>query len=279
MYLCKQKTENMKTLTGIKATLLAAYVLMLAVGAKAQDVIVLVDASEIQAKVITVGTNEITYKRWESPNGPDYQILKKDVFFIRYMDGSKDVFNSKLLESGQGENTSTSLKGKYIHNILLNGYLELGVPFTATAVGPELSGTLGVRFYDYAFVGFNAGIDALFTSYILTGVKGCIISVPLMFNFRAYYPVNDGLYPFFDFSVGLNNIFSSAYYYTQDGESILSHNKRMSYDGLTARVKILFGIEYKRIEAGLGYDCVPLGDGNAMHLGYFKFGIRLGKLN
>lgn len=270
----------MRNLILIKTmAILMVCILMLATGAKAQDVIVLVDASEIQAKVITVGTNEITYKRWESQNGPDYQILKKDVFFIRYKDGSKDVFNSRLLGSSQEGNAATSLKGKYIHNILLNGYLELGVPFTATAVGPGFSGTIGVRFYDYAFVGFNAGIDAIFTSYALTGVKGCMISVPLMFNFRAYYPVNDGLYPFFDFSAGLNNIFSSAYYYTQEEENIVSHNKRMSYDGLASRVRILFGIEYKRIEAGLGYDCVPLGGGNAMHLGYFKFGIRLGKLN
>lgn len=269
----------METFTQIKSTiLLAAGILMLAISAKAQDVIVLVDASEIQAKVVTVGTNDITYKRWESQNGPDYKVAKKDVFFIRYMDGSKDVFNSKILGSSQGENTATPLKGKYIHNILLNGYLELGVPFTATAVGPAFSGTIGVRFYDYAFVGFNTGIDAIFTSYVLTGVKGCIISVPLMFNFRAYYPVTDGLYPFFDFSIGLNNIFSSAYYYTQEEENIVSHNKRMSYDGLATRIKILFGVEYKRLEAGFGYDCIPLGGGNAMHLGFFKIGMRLGKL-
>ncbi len=268
----------MRNLILIKTmSILMVCILMLATGAKAQDVIVLVDASEIQAKVITVGTNEITYKRWESPNGPDYQILKKDVFFIRYKDGSKDVFNSRMLGS-QEENTAVSLKGKNIHNILLNGYLELGVPFTATAVGPGFSGTIGVRLYDYAFVGFNAGIDALFTSYILTGVQGCVISVPLMFNFRAYYPINNGLYPFFDFSVGLNNIFSSAYYHTQEEESIVSHNKRMSYDGLATRVKILFGVEYKRLEAGFGYDCIPLGGGNAMHLGYFKIGMRLGKM-
>ena len=268
-----KKTSQIKSVV-----LLVVCILMLAISAKAQDVIVLVDASEIQAKVITVGTNDITYKRWESQNGPDYKVAKNDVFFIRYMDGSKDVFNSKILGSGQEGNTASTLKGKYIHNILLNGYLEVGVPFTATAVGPGLTGTVGVRFYDYAFVGFNTGIDAIFTSYVLTGVKGCMISVPLMFNFRAYYPVSDGLYPFFDFSIGLNNIFSSAYYYTQEGEDITSHNKTMSYDGLSTRVKILFGVEYKRLEAGFGYDCIPLGSGNAMHLGFFKIGLRLGKL-
>ena len=269
----------MKKTSQIKSTIfLAVCILVLAIGAKAQDVIVLVDASEIQAKVITVGTNEITYKRWESQNGPDYKVAKNDVFFIRYMDGSKDVFNSKILGSNQGENTATPLKGKYIHHILLNGYLEVGTPFTATAAGPGFSGTIGVRFYDYAYVGFNAGIDAIFTSYALTGVEGCMISVPLMFNFRAYYPVNDGLYPFFDFSIGLNNIFSSAFYYTLEGENIISNNKTMSYDGLTTRIKILFGVEYKRLEAGFGYDCIPLGSGNAMHLGFFKIGMRLGKL-
>ena len=82
----------METFTQIKSVILLLCILVLAISAKAQDVIVLVDASEIQAKVVTVGTNDITYKRWESQNGPDYKVAKKDVFFIRYMDGSKDVF-------------------------------------------------------------------------------------------------------------------------------------------------------------------------------------------
>lgn len=266
----------MKAITRIKAAaLFAACVLMLAVSTKAQDVIVLVDASEIQAKVITVGTNDITYKRWESQNGPDYKVAKNDVFFIRYMDGSKDVFNSKILSSGQGQNTSNGLKGKYIHRIMPSGYIEFGAPFTAIAAGPSLQGIFGARFYDYAFVGFSMGIDALFSNPTNT----CVINLPLLFDFRVFYPVQDNLYPFFEFSCGMNNLFSSYDYSVDNGGIVQHYKKRMSYDGLTARVKILFGIEYKRIEAGLGYDCVPLGGGNAMHLGYFKFGIRLGKLN
>jgi hypothetical protein len=47
---------------------------------------------------------------------------------------------------------------------------------------------------------------------------------------------------------------------------------------LATRIKILFGIEYKQLEAGFSYDCIPFGGGKAMLLGFFKFGIRLGKM-
>jgi hypothetical protein len=59
-----------------------------------QDVIVKTNGEEIQAKVFEISTNEIKYKRFDNPEGPNYVIDKKQVFMIKYENGNKDVFNN-----------------------------------------------------------------------------------------------------------------------------------------------------------------------------------------
>ena len=55
--------------------------------ASAQDRIVKNDASEIEAKVITVSPDKVTYKKWSNPDGPTYEMMRSDIFFIRYQRG------------------------------------------------------------------------------------------------------------------------------------------------------------------------------------------------
>lgn len=59
----------------------------------AQDKIVLRndDADEIAAKVEEIGETQIKYRKASNPNGPLYSINRKDVFFIRYMNGEKEI--------------------------------------------------------------------------------------------------------------------------------------------------------------------------------------------
>ena len=61
--------------------------------ASAQDRIVKNDASEIEAKVITVSPDKVTYKKWSNPDGPTYEMMRSDIFFIRYQNGEKEIFN------------------------------------------------------------------------------------------------------------------------------------------------------------------------------------------
>jgi hypothetical protein len=58
-----------------------------------QDILIKKTGDEIKTKVIEVGVSEIKYKKFESPTGPTYSILKSDVFMIKYEDGNKDVFS------------------------------------------------------------------------------------------------------------------------------------------------------------------------------------------
>lgn len=68
-----------------------------------QDIIIKLNGDEIQAKVLEVGLSVVKYKKFDNINGPTFEILKSDIFMIRYPNGTKDVFNQpdgeKLSES------------------------------------------------------------------------------------------------------------------------------------------------------------------------------------
>jgi hypothetical protein len=74
--------------------LLLSIVIFLTVSiAFAQDVITLKTGTDIQAIVQEVGIDEIKYKKFDNPNGPNYILQKSEVFRITYANGSRDVFN------------------------------------------------------------------------------------------------------------------------------------------------------------------------------------------
>ena len=64
------------------------------------DNIVLRSGDEISAKVIEVGTSEIKYKKCQNLNGPLYSISKKDVFMIKYANGTKDIMPEEKVKEG-----------------------------------------------------------------------------------------------------------------------------------------------------------------------------------
>ena len=59
-----------------------------------QDVMVLKNSDEIEAKVIELTDLTIKYKKWENVNGPTYNINKSEVLFIRYENGTKEVIST-----------------------------------------------------------------------------------------------------------------------------------------------------------------------------------------
>ena len=58
-----------------------------------QDIITLKTGEEIKAVVQEIGLTDVKYKKYENPNGPTYNLLKSDIFMIKYENGSKDMFN------------------------------------------------------------------------------------------------------------------------------------------------------------------------------------------
>lgn len=67
----------------------------------AQDIIVKSDGDEVQAKVIGVEEDKVSYKKWSNPDGPTYTVGTDKIFMIKYQNGEKDVFGgSKNKEAG-----------------------------------------------------------------------------------------------------------------------------------------------------------------------------------
>ena len=62
----------------------------------AQDVIVLKNGNEINAIVLEVGIDNVKYKRFDNPNGPNYTLLQSAILMITYENGTQDVFEQKI---------------------------------------------------------------------------------------------------------------------------------------------------------------------------------------
>jgi len=61
---------------------------------KSQDIIYYTNGDEINAKVTKIGKEEISYKKFENLNGPEYSEEKKNIFMIKYENGTKDIINT-----------------------------------------------------------------------------------------------------------------------------------------------------------------------------------------
>lgn len=58
----------------------------------AQDRITTKDGTDIQAKILEVGSSEIKYKKFSNLEGPTYTISKEDILIITYANGENEVF-------------------------------------------------------------------------------------------------------------------------------------------------------------------------------------------
>lgn len=58
-----------------------------------QDLIIKKNGDEIKAKVLEVALSIVKYKKFDNLTGPTYEMLKSEVFMIKYENGTKDVIN------------------------------------------------------------------------------------------------------------------------------------------------------------------------------------------
>lgn len=80
-----------------KIILLLAFLLTGLFGVKAQDLIVKRNSVQIKAKVEEVASDAIRYKRFSNLTGPTYVIPTKEILYIQYENGEKDVFHMEPL--------------------------------------------------------------------------------------------------------------------------------------------------------------------------------------
>jgi hypothetical protein len=79
-----------------------------AVSTKAQDKIVKINGDTINAKVLEVGTNGVSYKKASMPDGPTFTELKSNILFIRFSDGKIEYCTQKAPGSAGTNSTSSA---------------------------------------------------------------------------------------------------------------------------------------------------------------------------
>ena len=63
--------------------------------AAAQDLIVKKDGTNVEAKVLEIGEKDIKYKKASHLDGPTYLVSVANVVYIRFKDGSTDIFSQE----------------------------------------------------------------------------------------------------------------------------------------------------------------------------------------
>ncbi len=92
-----------------KILLLFIFITCLVKVSYSQDIITLKNGEEIISKVLNIGPNDVTFKKFDNLNGPSYTILKTNIFFIKYENGIKDIFNEIELADNKAAITSENL--------------------------------------------------------------------------------------------------------------------------------------------------------------------------
>ena len=111
----------------------------------AQDILTKKNGEELQVKVLEIALTEVKYKLYQNQDGPLYAIPKADIFSIRYVNGTKDVFTA---EGNAGAGLSSSnpqemfTKGRSDALIYYKGYKSAGTGTLITSLISPLVGLI-----------------------------------------------------------------------------------------------------------------------------------------
>lgn len=145
--------------------------------AQAQDVLLKRNGEEIQVKVQEINLEVIKYKRFDNLEGPVISIAKRDVFMIKYENGTKEVFNEAA--------TPTSLpdskrQGGY-------GYEQESLKLSGPRIGFTV---LSTKYRDNIQEDYDTDVNAFMTQFgwqfetrvftLDNGVSGLFEFVPLI---------------------------------------------------------------------------------------------------
>ena len=201
---------------------------------QAQDVMIRKDGSEIQAKILEVNPDDVSYKRFDNPEGPVYRENKKEILKIKYANGTEDIF------------VKASPQNETIRKVRYSGLVEL-LPYfgdysggSGGYGGASINTTYGVQLKEKYFLGIGTGINSSeYHTYI-----------PLYATFGMDFS-REKIHPFFTLSLG-PQFRSSKNYYFEDvsGSSVaLWSNAMFGY-----RFKSFYTASGISIQTGYNYE-------------------------
>jgi hypothetical protein len=170
-------------------------IFFLSVIANAQDQIVKTNGDEIFGKVIRVNPAEIVYKKKDNMDGPEYSELKSNILFIKYENGTKEIFT-----------TANTPVINNVSSLCAPIKRKNSVFFEAGGNGIIASLNYERRFFRTKGNNFLA-VKAGFGPFAIINVG----------NITATYNIGDGM-NFFEIGVGAGGIFQSK------NSSFLSQN-------------------------------------------------------
>lgn len=123
------------------------------------------------------------------------------------------------------------------------------------AIGQSPNFSLGVRIFDYGYIGFMSGVE--FTEFFdyVGNYKGFLWMIPFMVDARGYYPINEKLHPYIQFAWGGGAVFADKKYY-----------------GTNWKFRLGAGIDIKRLSLGIGWSNMGL-----CNQFFIKVGAKIGK--
>ncbi len=107
----------------MKKNILLITLLLIVISLNAQDYIATKKGDVIKAIVSEVTPTQISYKKFDNLNGPNYWINKSDVLSITYQNGEKDIFSENEEKTTTTTTTVTSSSEKSIV-ISKDNYME-----------------------------------------------------------------------------------------------------------------------------------------------------------
>lgn len=180
----------------MKKLFLLLFFATLCSAASAQDLIVRndKDATDITAKVLRVSDSKVEYLDWNNLEGPVYELPVHDVLFIRYQNGTKDIFAQQSETPQYRQGSRFEGYPKYQGEVTF-GY-GLGVGNVAKVLNLDrivLETVHGVRINPYLFAGAGLGVNFfyadLFEDSGIGGMPDSGIVLPVFVNGKAYCPV------------------------------------------------------------------------------------------
>lgn len=225
-----------------KIVLIAASCIGFVSYVEAQDIIILRNMDEFEAKVEEIGHDAIKYRKWENLNGPIYSLLKEEVWMIIYENGIRERFPAPVHVLSEPLET---LKGLDAPD---DASLDLLYPGDDEAPAyPDYSDIDGVSYAPYriniGFHPFEIGADAEFRiipNFLNFGLSylyqfpedDWIVSfnhvnlygsfyAPVNFLFGDYENKNRGFFPFVHLGYGISELVTMNYLetttYYEDG--------------------------------------------------------------
>lgn len=204
----------------------------------AQDFIVLRDATEIESKVLEITETNVSYKKWDNLDGPVFSINRDKVFFIKFANGTKEVFYTgeatKKTSSQPNNAVKTSSEPSpfwqnrpFINGVFFSGYVDF-TGFVGYSYGGSVTVSMGARIFDYGYVGARFGLAYDPYAYYYCGI-------PIQLDLRGYFPINANVYPYIQLAFGA--------YLSVEQQGV----------GVYNLLNVGAGFDIKRFSVGLGY--------------------------